>query len=171
MYHQGLAAGFLGRDARPVSQPVMSMDHIKLVVHGNFHCHHRVMLHFLHQIGPVSPGKLILAPTVCRHIEHRTGLFQLLYLEILPQTHIGNQARFHLDIGQVLEKFLIYRVAQINLHIRGIDHPGHRGILVPMQFRCHENHLDPLGQQSLAHPVTGSPQTPCDMRRKFPAEH
>ena len=168
VYHQRFTGHSFSSDTRSIGQPVVSMDHIELLLSCNRSSNQSITSHFFHQISPVFTGKLIFVlkfnPIFFASFQNTLIHFPGKCLGI----HIRHQIRAYLHKIDIFPIFLHIMVLVQRLHITGV---GSTLIFITARFRHDEEHFNSLFSQSPGQSQTCSSQSSGNMRWKLPAKH
>ena len=171
VYHQRFTGHSFSSDTRSIGQPVVSMDHIELLLSCNRSSNQSITSHFFHQISPVFTGKLIFVlkfnPIFFASFQNTLIHFPGKCLGI----HIRHQIRAYLHKIDIFPIFLHIMVLVQRLHITGVNNFGSTLIFITARFRHDEEHFNTLFSQSPGQSQTCSSQSSGNMRWKLPAKH
>ena len=171
VYHQRFTGHSFSSDTRSIGQPVVSMDHIELLLPCNRSSNQSITSHFFHQISPVFTGKLIFVlkfnPIFFASFQNTLIHFPGKCLGI----HIRHQIRAYLHKIDIFPIFLHIMVLVQRLHITGVNNFGSTLIFITARFRHDEEHFNTLFSQSPGQSQTCSSQSSGNMRWKLPAKH
>ena len=171
VYYQRLAAHFLGGDAGQIGEPVVGVDHVKVVLCGNCASDHCIAGHLLVEVGAVLAGEFVFAAEVGGELHCLEVALLFAKQRIIFRRDVGHKIAAHTQELNLVQIFVYVFERVIHGNVAGVDNAGGAGVFVSAGRGHHEQRLNAVGGETLYYTVAGGAQTAGDVGRKLPAEH